>query len=162
MKTRRDGEIFERELMFVQSGNLGRKFEDARAPGDELLTDELIGALAAKISAPGKDDSAGTLFFLELLLHGCKEQLLVGVAVGGKTEQGHADRRDLVCHVGGLRTGSLKLILQQEALDLIVIDANGNDDGAESAIVSGEAAAHFLRGAIEMTKRKKSIDAGAD
>ena len=49
MKTRGDGEIFEGELMFVQRGDLRREFEDARAPGDELLADKLIGTLPAKI-----------------------------------------------------------------------------------------------------------------
>ena len=56
----------------------------------------------------------------------------------------------------------MKLILEQEALDLVVVDTDGNYDGAESAIVSGEAAAHFLRVSVEVAKGEKSIDAGTD
>ena len=69
MKTRGDGEIFDGVLLFVQRGDFRRKFIDARAPGNELLADELIGALPAKVRVPGQDDGAGIFFFLELLSH---------------------------------------------------------------------------------------------
>ena len=56
----------------------------------------------------------------------------------------------------------MKLILEQEALDLIVVDTDGNYNGAESAIVSGESAAHFLRGLVELAEGEKSVDARTD
>ena len=86
MKTSGDVEIFEGEPSFVESGNLRRKFKDARTPGNKLLANELIGALAAKIGAPSQDDGAGAFFFLELLLHCGEEELLIGVPVDGETE----------------------------------------------------------------------------
>jgi hypothetical protein len=54
------------------------------------------------------------------------------------------------------------LILEQEALDLVVVDTDGNYDSAESAIVSGETATHFLRSLVEVAKGDKGIDAGTD
>jgi hypothetical protein len=76
--------------------------------------------------------------------------LFIGITVDWETEQSEADCRDFVCYIGGIGAGRLKLILQQEALDLVVIDADGNDDGAEGAITGGEAAAHFLSGPVEV------------
>ena len=86
LKTSGDGEIFEGEFSFVERGNLRREFKDTRAPGNKLLANELIGALAAKIGAPGQCDGAGAFFFLELLLHCCEEELLIGIPVDGETE----------------------------------------------------------------------------
>jgi hypothetical protein len=56
----------------------------------------------------------------------------------------------------------LELVLQQEALDLVVIHANGNDDGAEGTVVSGEAAADFLGGAVEAANGEEGVDASSD
>ena len=53
MKARGDGEVFDGESAFFLRGDLRGKFKDACAPGNELLADELIGALLAKIGAPG-------------------------------------------------------------------------------------------------------------
>jgi hypothetical protein len=53
LKARGDGEVFDGESAFFQGGNLRGKFKEARAPGNEPLADELIGALLAKIGAPG-------------------------------------------------------------------------------------------------------------
>lgn len=139
-----------------------RKLKDARTPGDELLADELIGALLAEFGAPGQDDGAGVFFFLELLLHCCQEELFVGIAVERKIKQGGAGRSDLFCDVGGTRCGVLKLILEQKTLDLVVVDADGNDQDGQGVIARGEAAAHFLGGAVEAADGEKGIDAGAD
>ena len=157
-----DGKIFKGEPLFVERRDSRRKFKDARAPRNELLADELKGSLPAKLGAPSQDDRAGILFILKLLFHCHEEKLLIGIAVGGETHKGRADRSDFVRYVGRIRGGLLKLILEQEPLDLVVIDADGNDDRAESAIMSGEALAHFLRGAVEMAKGEKSVDARAD
>ena len=105
--------------------------------------------MLAKIGAPGQDDGAGSFFFLELLLHRGEKELLIGITIGWEIEQGGADRGDFICYVGGIGSGFLKLILEQEAFELVVIDAHGNDDGAEGAITSGKAAANFLGGAVE-------------
>ena len=162
LETRGDGEIFEGKLVFIQRGNLRRKFKDTRAPRNKLLADKLIGALPAQIGAPGQGGGAGSFFFLKLLLHRREKELLVGITVDRKTEQGHADSRHFICNVSCFGTGRLKLILKQEALDLIVIDSHRNDDGAECAIVSGETLAEFLRGAVEISKGKESVDARTD
>jgi hypothetical protein len=95
-------------------------------------------------------------------LHCHEEELFIGIIVDGETEYSQADCRDFVFYVGGLGAGLLKLILEQEALDLVVVDTDGNYDGAESAIVSGEAAAHFLGGTVKVAKGEKRVDAGAD
>ena len=47
MKALGDGEIFESEPMFVERRDLRGELEDAGAPRNELLADELIGALLA-------------------------------------------------------------------------------------------------------------------
>jgi hypothetical protein len=54
------------------------------------------------------------------------------------------------------------LILEQEALDLVVVDSHGNDDGAESVIAGGEAAANFLRSSVEAANGEECVDTGAD
>jgi hypothetical protein len=54
------------------------------------------------------------------------------------------------------------LILEQEAFELVVVDPHGNDDGAEDVIASGEAAAHFLGGAIKAANGEERVDTGAD
>ena len=56
----------------------------------------------------------------------------------------------------------MKLILEQESLDLVVIDADGNDDGAKGAIVGCEVAADFLGGAVQAANGEEGVDAGAD
>jgi hypothetical protein len=88
--------------------------------------------------------------------------LLVGIAVGRKTEKGRVDCRDFAGYVGGIGTGLSELVLEQEAFDLIVIDAHGDDDGAEGTIVSSEAAADFLGGPFEAANGEEGVDASAD
>jgi len=56
----------------------------------------------------------------------------------------------------------LKLLLEQVALELVVVDANGHNDGAEDVIASGEEAADSPGGDVEAANREKSVDAGAD
>jgi hypothetical protein len=97
-----------------------------------------------------------------LLLHCGKEELLVGVTVEGKTEQGGADHSDLFGYIGWIGRRPFDLILQQKALDLVVIDADGNDDDGERVIASGEAAAYFLGGTVQAANGEKSIDASDD
>jgi hypothetical protein len=102
LKARGDGEIFEGEFAFVQRGDLRGKFKDAGAPGNELLADELIGALLAKIGPPSQDYGARRFFFLELLLHCCEEELFIGIPIGGEIEEGGAGRSDLFSYFGGI------------------------------------------------------------
>jgi hypothetical protein len=45
---------------------------------------------------------------------------------------------------------------------LVVIHANGNDDGAEGTVVSREAAADFLGGAVEAANGEEGVDASSD
>ena len=87
------GEIFKGELMFVERRNLRRELKDACAPGNELLADELISAFLAKIRAPGEDDGARSLLFLELLLHRGEEELFFGVAIWKESRGGPRGRR---------------------------------------------------------------------
>lgn len=54
------------------------------------------------------------------------------------------------------------MLLEQVALELVVVDANGNNDGAEDVIASGEEAADSPGGDVEAANREKSVDAGAD
>jgi len=49
------------------------------------------------------------------------------------------------------------LILEHEALDLVVVDSHGNDDGAESVIAGGEAAADFLGSAVEAADGEECV-----
>jgi hypothetical protein len=65
-------------------------------------------------------------------------------------------------HVGRIGCGLLKLLLEQVALDLVVVDANGNNDGAEDVIASGEEVADFPGGDVEAANREKSVDASTD
>jgi hypothetical protein len=95
-------------------------------------------------------------------LHCREKELFIGITIGRVIEQGGADRRDFTCYVGGIRAGLLKLILEQEAFELVVVDTDGNDDRAEGVIASGKTAAHLLGGAIEAANGEKSVDAGAD
>lgn len=162
MKALGDGKIFEGQLVLIERGNFGREFEDARTPGDELLADELISVLPAKIGAPGQHDGAGSLLFLKLLLHRCEEKLLLGIAIRREFEKGGADGGDFVCYVGGSGSGFLDLLLEQKAFELVVIDTDGNDDSADGAIVGGETAADFLGGAVEPANGEESVRAGAD
>jgi hypothetical protein len=141
---------------------LRREFKDVGAPGNELLADELIRALPAKVGAPGQDDGAGSLSFLKLLLHCREENLLVGITIEGETEQSRSGRSDLFGYVGGIECGLLKQVLEQEALELVIVDAHGNDDGGEGVIASGEAATHFLGDAFEAADGEKSVSACAD
>jgi hypothetical protein len=162
LKAGGDGEVFESEFALVRRGDLRGEFKDAGAPGNELLADELIGALPAKIGAPSQYDGAGGFSFLKLLFDGREEKLFVGITVGGETEQSSAGRSDLFGYVGGVGCGLFKLVPEQEALDLVVIDADGNYDGGEGAIAGGEAATHFLGGAFETANGEESVHAGAD
>jgi len=99
---------------------------------------------------------------LKLLLHHGEEGLLIGITIERVTDQGGADGGDFVGYVGGIGSGFLELILKQVALDLVVVDADGDDDGAESAIVGGEAAADFLRGTVEAANGEQSVCASTD
>lgn len=85
MKTCGDGEIFEGELAFVQRRDLRGEFEHARAPRDELLADELVRALPAKIGAPGQYGGTRVFFILNLQLHCLDEDLLIGIKLSFET-----------------------------------------------------------------------------
>ena len=95
-------------------------------------------------------------------MHGREKELFIGITIGRVIEQGRADRRDFICYLGGIRAGLLKLILEQEAFELVVVVTDGNDDRAEGVITNGETAAYFLGGAIEAANGEESVDAGAD
>ena len=79
MKAFGDGEVFEGELAFVERRNLRGEFEHVRAPRDELLSDELKGALLSSLGAPGQDGGASVFFFLKLQLHCLEEASFIGI-----------------------------------------------------------------------------------
>ena len=139
-----------------------REFKDVGAPGNELLADELISALPAKVGAPGQDDGTGGFSFLKFLLHCREEKLFIGITVEREIEQSGSGRSDLFGYVGGFGCGFLKQVLEQEALELVIVDAHGNDDGGQGVIAGGEAATHFLGDAFEAADGEKSVGAGAD
>ena len=95
-------------------------------------------------------------------MHCREKELFIGITIGRVIEQGGPDRRDFICYVGGIRAGLSKLIPKQEALEVVVVDPDGNDDRAEGVITSGKTAAHFLGGAVEAANGEESVDAGAD
>jgi len=99
---------------------------------------------------------------VERLLHCREKELFIGITIGRVIEQGGPDRRDFICYVGCIRAGLLKLIPKQEALEVVVVDPDRNDDRAEGVITSGKTAAHFLGGAVEAANGEESVDAGAD
>lgn len=162
MKAFGDGEVFKGELVFVERGDLCAELEHARAPRDELLADELIGALLASFGAPGQNRSASGFFILKLQLHRFEKSLLIGIKLSFETFQDCMNCRDFQFHVGWSGCGLLKSILEQEAFELVVVDPDGNDDGAENVIAGGEPIAHFLGGALEAANGEESVRAGTD
>jgi hypothetical protein len=84
-----------------------------------------------------------------LLLHRGEKKLFLGITVGMKFEQCGADLGDLLADVSGGGCWRFQLVLQQEALELIVVDADGDNDGRESVIVGRETAGDYLRSAVE-------------
>ena len=162
MKALGDGEIFQGELPFVERGNLRAEFEHARAPRDELLAYELIGALLADFGAPGQNGGANGLFILKLQLHRFKKSLLIGIKLSLEIFEDGVDCSDLQFHVGRIGCGFLKLILEQEAFELVVIDPDGNDDRTENVIAGTETAAHCPGGAFEAANGEKSVRSGAN
>jgi hypothetical protein len=99
---------------------------------------------------------------LELLLHGGEEELFVGIAIFGEILQSGADGGDFICYFGGIGWGFLELILEEVALDLIVVDADGNDDDGEGVIAGDEAATDFLGGSTEAVDGEEGVGARDD
>jgi hypothetical protein len=157
-----DSEIFEGEFVLVQRRDLRAEFEHPGAPRDELLANELIGALLASFCAPSQNGGASGFFILKLQLHRFEKRLLVGIKLSFETFKDGMDRRDFQFYIGWIGRRLLKLILEQEAFELVVVNADGNDDGTENVIASGETVAHFLGGALEAANGKESVRSGAD
>jgi hypothetical protein len=99
---------------------------------------------------------------LELPQHRFEEGLLVGVAVFGKILQSGADGGNFVRYVDGIRRGFLELILEEVTFELIVVDADGDDDDGQGVIVSGEAAGDLLGGVAEAADGVERVGAGGD
>lgn len=118
--------------------------------------------MLAEIGAPSEDGGAGIFFLLELLLHGGEEELFVGIAIFGEILQSGADCGNFVCYFGGLGCGFLELILEEVALDLIVVDADGNDDDGKGVIAGDEAAADFLGGVAQAVDGEEGVGASDD
>lgn len=159
-----DGErqIFVGETFAVHGRDLLRNFEDVRAPRQKFFSDELLSVLLSIAGTPSECGGDGILLVHKKSLHFLEQILLFRKLVGRKTKERGAYFSNLFCNVAGIGTGSGELILEKIALDLIVVDANGNDDSRESLAARRKAAADLLFDRIQLTQGDKRVEARAD